>query len=77
MHEDCAYCGKYPCKKGGLTMKFEKEAVRLVSAGYEWTCPECDAHQLEMTYANYVTCSECCKNFQISKNEHKFDPEEY
>jgi len=56
-------------------MEYEKEAVILVSQGYGWTCPECDAYQLELTYLSHVTCAECCKNFEVSKHDHKFDPE--
>ena len=58
-------------------MKFEKEAVRVVSSGYEWTCPDCDTFNRELVYGVYVTCSVCCKNFQISKHRHKFDDDEF
>ena len=56
-------------------MEFEKEAVRLISQGYEWTCPNCDTLNMELTYGTYVDCFECCKRYEVSKHDHKFEHE--
>ena len=48
----------------------EEEKVSLVASGYEWICPNCDAHNNEIEITETVTCKECKRSFEVSDWNH-------
>lgn len=44
--------------------------VDLMSAGYEWTCPNCSIHHTEIEWKSKVTCDNCKHEFTTNQPEH-------
>jgi len=52
--------------------EIEDETVDVIASGYEWECPHCDMLNHEIELAEFVTCSNCYKHFNVTDFHHAY-----
>lgn len=46
------------------------QTVDLIASGYEWTCPNCNAHNSEVEITTTVVCYACGTQCRVDEYEH-------